>query len=90
MIKKNITYKWLDIEAFYKITSYKVLEQWKDEIWKFYLSRISLTSYSDINKVNDLEQVSYDLIDLRVDQLTIETFYNILKTFPEFEWSIDC
>ena len=90
MIKKDIVFKWLEIEAYYKITSVLIIEDWADEEWKIYLVKLYINSYTTATKDWDLFQTEKELSWLRENELNITIYFNVLKQKEEFIWSIDC
>jgi hypothetical protein len=86
---ENVSYKWLTITWYYKITSISACESWlTNELGKIYNLSISFEWYTDINKEFEFER---DSLNFQTDLLwlTLENAYRLLKENNRFISSSD-
>jgi hypothetical protein len=91
MSLKMITeFKWIILNnSIYKITSIFYTEKEKIEWVKYYNLALAVNSYTDETKQYDISQITYNFV-ATLDWCTIENWYILLKTLPEFSSAVDC
>lgn len=88
-LTKPYDLKWIEINAYFKINSLFVTEQWKDEEWKLYNLKVEVISYTTPGKQYDIEWKTYDFSWVRESWLNIANAYVLLKTLSEFSSAVD-
>jgi len=89
-ITKSKTYKGINIpEAYYKITSLTIIEDWTDEAWKLYKATANINSYTNNTKEYDIDQKTYVIKGLKENELTYKKIYSEVMKEEDFMWWVE-